>query len=161
MDDPQRSVRMSWLLSLPRLAERWLFRTLTRKVLACLVPMLCLVLVLAWELVQADQPRRAAVAWAAALLALAFGAGAWALFRFGVSAPLGRITRRIQAGDLAGAADAGGEGEIRELAEAFRHHAEEIQGLLSASQHLGLSIALDSTRTFKSSTESAADAQRR
>jgi len=141
---------MSWFLTL---AERCLFPTLTRKILACLVPMYCLVLVLAWRLPR-DQ------AWAAALLGLVLGAGAWALFRFSVAAPLRRISRRIQAGDLSGAPAADGEGEIRELAEAFRRHTEEIRGMLNASQRLGLSIALGATRTFKASTESAADAQR-
>jgi methyl-accepting chemotaxis protein len=155
-------------------AERAFFRTLLSKLLGCMIPCFCLLLVLAGYLLHAAHAlrdlggaagvellgRAETAAYLIPAVALVLGVGATTLCYVAVSGPLRKVIGSFQHSDFSQDIPLDGQGEMRELADGFNHFAGEIRAILNNSKRLGLSIAVGSTRTLKLSSESARDALR-
>jgi len=165
-----------WLFQVPyRLAERFIFNTIPRKVLACMVPILLLLLVLDGCLLQVVGACRAAAGTPATLLllaraetaakgipllALALAAGAYVTFRLSVLVPLRQVSAIIRGDDFSRDITLSTHDEIRGLADGFNRFSAKIRDILDNSKRLGLSIAVGASRTTKLAADSARDAKR-
>jgi methyl-accepting chemotaxis protein len=157
------------------LAERTLFDSIPRKVLGLMVPVFLALLVLDGCLLYLVSLLRAhpaapgalqvlariqLAAWVVPPLTLGVGCVAYLTFHLSVLAPLRTITRAIETGDFSRNVDLATHDEIRQLADGFNQFSARIRDILDSSKRLGLSIAVDSTRTTKLAADSARDARR-
>jgi methyl-accepting chemotaxis protein len=163
-----------WLLTAPyRLAERYLFNSIRRKILGCMVPIFLMLLVLDGCLVRltsacrsGTQPAPALLgrmefaAWALPVLVLVVGAVAFLTFRQSVILPLRQLAATVQGNDFSRDIELDTHDEIRDLADDFNRFAARIRDILDNSKRLGLTIAIGSTRTTKLAADSAKDARR-
>ena len=161
------------------LVERFLFNSIPRKILGCMVPLFGMLLYFSWQAMAAARALRLELAGTAAppkslallahterlaflfpWLALAVCAVAFLTFYLSVAVPLKRITKVIQEGDFSQDIALETHDEIRGLADSYNHFAVKIREILGNSKQMGLSIAVGATRTAKLTTDSARDAQR-
>jgi methyl-accepting chemotaxis protein len=159
-----------------RLAERYCFNTIPRKVLGCIAPGLILVLVLDAYLLRlsgalrsaaAASPatqrlldRAAAAAWVVPLLALVLGGLAFFTVHLSVKVPLERMMAGIRCDDFSRDIALDTHDEIRRLADEFNRFAGRMRNTLDSSKQLGLSIAVGATRTTRLASMVARDAGR-
>ena len=172
---------MNPIKALYQSAERHLFNSLLRKILGCMLPIFALLAALSVTTLQLTRTLKASlqtqagpeavlalqltartetVALLLPLLAVVLGLGAFITFRLSVIVPLRNLTRTIQGGDFSQDLHLDTHDEIRKLADGFNRFAADIRHILDTSKRLGLAIAVDSTRTTKLASDSAADAQR-
>ena len=172
---------MRLMTGLYRFLERWLFNSLLRKILGCMIPIYAMLVGFCWYALHVIRTLRAGFSEQAApgsqatlellartetlaialpIIALVLGAGALLTFHLSVAAPLRKITKTIQGGDFSQDIALDTHDEIRGLADTFNRFAGEIRDILDSSKRLGLSIAVGATRTTKLASDSAADAQR-
>ncbi|MDR3670781.1 MAG: methyl-accepting chemotaxis protein [Holophaga sp.] len=163
-----------WLLKAPyRLAERYLFSSIRRKILGCMIPIFLALLVLDGYLVRlvdaVRDGRQAAPAFLAQaetaakvlpILVLVVGAVAFLTFRQSVNVPLRKLADTIKGNDFSRDIQLETHDEIRDLADGFNQFAARIRDILDSSKRLGLTIAIGSTRTTKLAADSAEDARR-
>ena len=158
--------------------ERFLFNSVPKKILGCLVPLFVMLGILSWQSMNLARSLRASLATAATpemlellgraermailfpSLALVVCAGAFLTFYMSMAVPLKRITKVIQEGDFSKDITLETHDEIRKLADSYNLFAAKIREILGNSKQLGLTIAVGSTRTTKLTTDSAQDAQR-
>lgn len=172
---------MGLIKGLYQFLEQFIFNTLLRKILGCMLPLFVALLLasgytlqltrsLKAGLITAPGPEAAAqlallaraetAAIVIPILAVLLGLGAFLSFRLSVVVPLRQITRTIQGGDFSQDIKLDTHDEIRGLADGYNRFATEIRHILETSKRLGLSIAVGSTRTTKLASDSATDAQR-
>ena len=160
------------------LAERYLFNSIPRKILGCLLPPFGMMLILSWQSLKFTQYLRSGLGSTASpetleilaraefmaklfpILAVVLGAVAFITFFLSVAVPLRKMTKVIEAGDFSKDISLETHDEVRSLANAYNNFATKIRELLGNAKHLGLSIAVGSTRTTKLTSDSALDAQR-
>jgi methyl-accepting chemotaxis protein len=160
--------------------ERFLFNSVAKKILGCLVPLFGMLLILSWESLSLVRTLRAGLAGGAAAtpemfallaqaermafffpaLALVVCIVAFLTFYLSMVIPLNRITKVIQAGDFSKDIALETHDEVRKLADGYNLFAVKIRDILGNSKQLGFSIAVGSTRTTKLTNDSAKDAQR-
>jgi methyl-accepting chemotaxis protein len=171
---------MRLIKGLYHLVERYLFNTLLRKILGCMIPTFALLLGLSWytfhlaQGLQSTLPGQAGqgpqtlellaraetLALLVPLAALVLCLGALLTFHLSVALPLRKITTTIQGGDFSRDIQLDTHDEIRRLADGFNRFSGEIRDILDQSKRLGLSIAVGSTRTNKLAADSVLDTQR-
>ena len=160
-----------------------LFSSLRGKVIACVVPLWIFICVLALVILFSLAKFRGilaqcaletkmqeglldtlaimqAFAVAIPVLAAVFGIIAVVVFRKSVFTPLAVVSDTIKSGDFSREISVIGSAEIGQLADRYNHFAGEMRRILSESKRLGLSVAVDATRTAKLTTDSYASAQR-
>jgi methyl-accepting chemotaxis protein len=170
---------MRLIQGLYHLVERFLFNTLLRKILGCMVPTFVLLLGFSWYTFHLARSLRAAwpeqarpgsqtlellartetLAILLPLVALVLCLGALLTFHLSVAIPLRKITTTIQGGDFSQDIQLDSHDEIRRLADGYNRFAGDIRDILDQSKRLGLSIAVGSTRTHKLAADSLLDAK--
>ena len=160
------------------LLERFLFNSIPRKILGCMVPLFAMLLVLSWQSLHMARALRGGLGSTATpatlqhlaqaeqmatwlpILALVVCAGAFLTFYLSMVVPLRKITKVIEDGDFSKDIELETHDEVRKLANSYNLFAVKLREILGNSKQLGLSIAVGSTRTTKLTTDSAQDAQR-
>jgi methyl-accepting chemotaxis protein len=158
------------------LVERYLFNSISKKILGCLLPLLAMLFYLAWESLALTRSLQAGsagttrdmlellarserLATLLPILAVVVSIGAFLAFYYSLAVPLKRITKVIQEGDFSKDITLETHDEVRRLADSHNLFAARIRDILGSAKHLGLSIAVGSTRTTKLTTDSAQNAQ--
>ncbi|KAF0179926.1 MAG: methyl-accepting chemotaxis protein [Nitrospirae bacterium] len=170
-------------MSAVNLLEKALFNTFTKKILGCIAPIWLLLLILSgfiWlhggslrDVISASSLDIAAKESALGamsllqtlsivlpVLASAFGLMAYYMVRFSVRDSLQKISDTLKSGDFSQDIHLHTHDEIGQLANSFNEFAGSIRRILAESKQLGLSIAVDSTRTAKLTTVSSESARR-
>ncbi len=174
---------MTIFKSLFKALEESMFNTFPRKILGCIIPIWFLVLVFSGAIwfyagplsdILAACPldktvkERAlstilllqALSIVLPVLASTAGLVAYYAFRNSVQGPLHLISATIKGGDFSQDIQLSTHDEIGQLAGSFNEFARSIRKILSESKQLGLSIAVDSTRTAKLTAVSSESARR-
>jgi methyl-accepting chemotaxis protein len=172
---------MGLIKALYLFVERFMFNSLPRKVLGCMIPLLAMLVALSWYSLHLVRSLRASLPMLAdtdstatrellartetlaivfPALALLCAIGAFLSFHLSVVIPLRKLTGVIQKGDFSQNIELDTHDEVRGLADGYNRFAGEIRDILGNSKRLGLSIAVGSTRTTKLASDSSLDAQR-
>ncbi len=170
---------MKLLKAVYQFVERFLFNSVAKKILGCLVPLFVMLLILSWESLSLARTLRAGLAGGSVAtpemfallaqaervamifpaLALVVCIVAFLTFYLSMVIPLKRITKVIQEGDFSRDIELDTHDEVRKLAEGYNLFAVKLRNILGNSKQLGFTIAVGSTRTTKLTSDSARDAQ--
>jgi methyl-accepting chemotaxis protein len=154
-------VMVGLVAAIRRMLDRFLVRTVSGVVTAAIVAMALLVVALGavtsgsgWSSAQAGQVRSVAIL-VGLFGVLLLGATSF-LVAYRETSPiraLGRLARRVAAGDVAARVDPSGAAEVRELGHAFNLMVERLGGLVERVRQVSGELAGSAARLFEASTQ--------